>query len=47
MVSLAILGWEEYGMTYSMRNTELTISQYQFRVNALAGNLPGVKKASW
>jgi hypothetical protein len=21
--------------------------QFQFRLNALAGNLPGVKKASW
>ncbi|KAK5095233.1 40S ribosomal protein mrp2, mitochondrial [Exophiala xenobiotica] len=23
------------------------MGRYQFRVNALAGNLPGVKKASW
>jgi ribosomal protein S14 len=23
------------------------VSQFNFRVNALAGNLPGVKKASW
>jgi small subunit ribosomal protein S14 len=22
-------------------------SQFQFRLNALAGNIPGVKKASW
>lgn len=28
-------------------NIQLTRSQYAFRVNALAGNLPGVKKASW
>lgn len=24
-----------------------TLLQYNFRVNALAGDLPGVKKASW
>lgn len=23
------------------------VLQFQFRMNALAGNLPGVKKASW
>ena len=26
---------------------ELTARQFMFRMHALAGNLPGVKKASW
>jgi ribosomal protein S14 len=27
--------------------TDTSAAQFQFRMNALAGNLPGVKKASW
>ncbi|MBE3049074.1 hypothetical protein IMZ48_42555 [Candidatus Bathyarchaeota archaeon] len=27
--------------------TVLTVAQYNFRLQALEGNLPGVKKASW
>ncbi|KAK6429106.1 40S ribosomal protein mrp2, mitochondrial [Oleoguttula sp. CCFEE 5521] len=26
---------------------EFRMARYQFRLNALAGNIPGVKKASW
>ena len=26
---------------------DLDFSQYNFRMNALAGNIPGVKKAAW
>jgi small subunit ribosomal protein S14 len=29
------------------RRRGLTLVQYNFRMEALAGNLPGVKKASW
>lgn len=37
------------GESSSERGSEETVDlvQYQFRMNALAGNLPGVKKASW
>ncbi|KAF2240418.1 glucocorticoid receptor-like (DNA-binding domain) [Trematosphaeria pertusa] len=27
--------------------SDFRLGRYQFRMNALAGNLPGVKKASW
>ncbi|KAF2146248.1 uncharacterized protein K452DRAFT_348823 [Aplosporella prunicola CBS 121167] len=27
--------------------SDFKMSRYQFRVNAISGNLPGVKKASW
>lgn len=30
----------------SATNVDLDV-QFQFRLNALAGNIPGVKKASW
>ena len=32
---------------YIWARTDGECLQYQFRMNALAGNLPGVKKASW
>lgn len=35
---------EEFGMGL---RTVLTVAQYNFRLQALEGNLPGVKKASW
>ncbi|KAF2839006.1 glucocorticoid receptor-like (DNA-binding domain) [Patellaria atrata CBS 101060] len=27
--------------------SDFNMGRYQFRINALAGNIPGVKKASW
>ena len=33
--------------TDSIVEATADVKQYQFRMNALEGNLPGVKKASW
>jgi hypothetical protein len=39
----------DWGQVVSKSSIVLTrlLYQYNFRMNALAGNLPGVKKASW
>lgn len=37
-----------YHSTFRARSeADISFSQYQFRLNALSGNLPGVRKASW
>ena len=41
-----MLQWS-VGSVWEIMVADRDSSQYNFRMNALAGNIPGVKKAAW